>query len=328
MHDERMILIIVAMLHSASAGDTGSAYKYIGNGFCNDGLTPPTRVLTWMLEGACAGDICCLLPECNGVVTDATQCTEICSGTETCTGFMVQDNSMYGTGVAQVCQIVASHPPKKEPTAFGFGWKGVKWDKDISTAHGTIIGGHDTEPRDRCYQRAESCEGLPPCKEGAAYATPPAPCCVEVSSTWGWAFLISLLVGSALYVGGFAAYNIKVLGRQGKAALPHPEFCEWTIVQLSIRSALCSVHCTLAILTHVSAGVAVKGLVEDGVRWTSTQVQNARTGGESSMAAGALASTAAPGYGSTADEAAELVTNKSDGHAGEGDDGSDDSLVE
>ena len=326
-----MILTSMAiMFHSASAGDTGSAYKYIGNGFCNDGLTPPTRVLTWMLEGACAGDNCCALPECNGVVTDATQCAEICSSTETCNGFMVQDNSMYGTGVAQVCQIVASHPPKKEPMAFGFGWKGVKWDKDISTAHGITIGGHDTEPRDRCYERAESCEGLPPCERGAGYTTPPAPCCVEVSSTWGWDFLISMLIGSALYVGGFAAYNMKILGRQGRAALPHPEFCKKTSTAVDSRFAMYTSHSWLQYDQYncLSAGIAVKGLVEDGARWTVTQARNARTGGERSMAA----STTAAGYGSTAagqtdGETAEVLTNKSDDRNVDGD-GSDDSLVE
>ena len=222
-----VILTIIGVLSGhALAGDSGSAYKYIGNGFCNDGKTPPTRVLTWMLEGACTGDNCCVAPDCNGVVTDAKQCAEICAATETCNGFMVQDNKMYGSGVAEVCQIVASRPPQKEPMAFGFGWKGVKWDKDISQAHGTVIGGHDTEPRDRCYQRAESCGGLPPCETGTTYKTPSAPCCIEVSSTWGWAFLITFFVGSALYTSGVAGYNIKVLGKQGKAALPHPDFCE------------------------------------------------------------------------------------------------------
>jgi hypothetical protein len=245
----RLPLLVLAcggLSRPTAAADTGDVYKYIGNGFCNDGKVPPSRVLTWMLQGACEGDSCCVLPACNGVVTDAKECAEICAETETCTGFMVQDNTMYGSGVSQVCQIVSAKAPEKAPTAFGFGWVGVKWDKDISAETGTVIGGHDTELRDRCYQRGESCGDLPPClsgKEGSPYTTPAAPCCVELSSGWGWAFVISLLVGSTVYLAGFTGYNIKVHGKNGTAALPHPEFCEipWHI----------HTHTRLQPLTHV-----------------------------------------------------------------------------
>jgi hypothetical protein len=245
----RLPLLVLAcggLSRPTAAADTGDVYTYIGNGFCNDGKVPPSRVLTWMLQGACEGDSCCVLPACNGVVTDAKECAEICAETETCTGFMVQDNTMYGSGVSQVCQIVSAKAPEKAPTAFGFGWVGVKWDKDISAETGTVIGGHDTELRDRCYQRGESCGDLPPClsgKEGSPYTTPAAPCCVELSSGWGWAFVISLLVGSTVYLAGFTGYNIKVHGKNGTAALPHPEFCEipWHI----------HTHTRLQPLTHV-----------------------------------------------------------------------------
>lgn len=82
----------------------------------------------------------------------------------------------------------------------------------------------------------------------------------------------------------------------------------------------------------LSVGVALKGLVEDGARWTSTQVQTARTGGNSVTKSGGLApSNTTASYGSTLDgdngaENAALVSIKSTDN--DDDDGSDDSLVE
>ena len=78
------------------------------------------------------------------------------------------------------------------------------------------------------------------------------------------------------------------------------------------------------------------GLVEDGVRWTSTRVQNARTDAAHSTATGVLDQRASAGdYGSTRhedekkeEEIAALVNRSSDSRTDENSDDSDDSLVE
>lgn len=48
---------------------------------------------------------------------------------------------------------------------------------------------------------------------------------IDCGSNWGWGFLVTLLVGSVLYVSGGVAYNHKALGQPiGVDALPHRSF--------------------------------------------------------------------------------------------------------
>jgi hypothetical protein len=93
------------------------------------------------------------------------------------------------------------------------------------------------------------------------------------------AFLIALAAASAGYVAGGTFYNVKTKGMEpGKAALPHPAF--W---------------------------LELRALVEDGVRYTSVRVAEARGGGGGSAAGGAAGGSA---YTSLSDASASPKAQK------------------
>jgi hypothetical protein len=93
------------------------------------------------------------------------------------------------------------------------------------------------------------------------------------------AFLIALAAASAGYVAGGTFYNVKTKGMEpGKAALPHPAF--W---------------------------LELRALVEDGVRYTSVRVAEARGGGGGSAAGGAAGGSA---YTSLSDASASPEAQK------------------
>ena len=122
---------------------------------------------------------------------------------------------------------------------------------------------------------------------------------INCGSNWGWFFILTVFLCTLGYVGGFAGYNHKVKGVPlSQEALPHQE--QW---------------------------MAIRSLVEDGVRWSAAELQRARGGrGQGPAAAGA-------GYTSLA-EAAEAKAAAEPGKPAletvvENESGSDDdSLVE
>ena len=125
------------------------------------------------------------------------------------------------------------------------------------------------------------------------------------SSNWGWALILTLLIGGAVYVLGGIAHAVKVKGEPpGLGALPHQQF--WT---------------------------ELAGLVVDGAGWTKARVLERASGdGQGALveklAPDAAAPTAAP-QGSEAE--AKTPASEPEGQAGDdggGSDSDDDSLVE
>ena len=210
-----LLLLLAQLLHDVG----GDSFTYIGNGYCvgsvqSGGARPPS----YMCEGAssdCDGNGCSCMVENGG-----SECATVCAADDTCVGFMVQDNSMYGKGVGEVCQIVTGQAPGKDPSGFFSKWKDAKWTRMDGGA--LNIGGHDTETRDRCYKRTPACAlGLPQCSTTPPYATPPATCCLgaTASSKTAWV-LILLLLAFPFYLLTGTLFR-RQRGLAGRHAIPH-----------------------------------------------------------------------------------------------------------
>ena len=199
----RRLLATLCLLVVPTAAS--ATFQYLGNGYCTS--TAGARPDTFMCDasGDAAAAVC-------DVGLGGRPCAAICEATEGCTGFMVQDNTMYGAGLSAVCQIVSMGSPPKPPEDWGYGWKMAKWTH--MPGAGTDIDAHDTEQRDSCFKRVESCQaGLSECAgvvAGAAvttkFAPPAAPCCIgALPSSWGTTFLLVLALALGCYIGGGVA---------------------------------------------------------------------------------------------------------------------------
>jgi len=216
-----------------------NAYAYIGNGYCTTGppgfVPSPTRVLVSMVmcPGDGAGE------SCVADVGFAQQCAAGCDAlAESCTGFMVQDNSMYGAGVSNVCSLVVkTAPPPKSPRELfplATWWStNPATDWEITTDPAAPIGGCDTEKRDKCFKRVPECTSamgpqcMPKAPTGAAlwaraahppaakFATPRGPCCFGPAEESGWFLVGALIWAVLLYLAVGAAYQAKQLQAEG-----------------------------------------------------------------------------------------------------------------
>ena len=126
------------------------------------------------------------------------------------------------------------------------------------------------------------------------------------SSNWGWALILTLLIGGSVYVLGGIAHAVKVKGEPaGLGALPHQQF--WT---------------------------ELAGLVVDGAGWTKARVQEKTGGAEKGALAEKLAPDAAAAKAAPQESSdAEAKTPASEPQGQASDDGGesdsdDDSLVE
>jgi hypothetical protein len=109
-----LLLVAAAIGRGVMASDV---YEYLGNGYCLSAAPPggvrPTSVMCDWAGGAgsCDAQKCSCLVESGG-----QECATVCEELgEACTGFMVQDNGMYGKGLAHVCQLVAEKLPAEPP---------------------------------------------------------------------------------------------------------------------------------------------------------------------------------------------------------------------
>eukprot|EP01043_Picozoa_sp_COSAG02_P030304 COSAG02_NODE_1928_length_10338_cov_85.895888_2_plen_789_part_00 len=124
-------------------------YSDIGQGYCCD--TDGHRPESWL----CDGDGC---PK----ATEET-CRKLCSSDTTCTGFMVQDMSIYGK--PPTCNIVTTNKPSGPG-----GWT------NENKGSGLAIDRHDKESRDHCWKRGMSPGPAPPGPAPPGPAPPgPAP---------------------------------------------------------------------------------------------------------------------------------------------------------
>jgi hypothetical protein len=122
---------------------------------------------------------------------------------------------------------------------------------------------------------------------------------VDCGSDWGWAFLLTVLICTTLYVGGGTVYSVKIQGTPpGLEALPHREF--WA---------------------------AARGLVVDGARYTKARVDEARGGGDAGYTG--IAEAEAKGETSkSVDPDSPLRTDEKPVFGSDDDDDDDDELVE
>lgn len=125
----------------------------------------------------------------------------------TCVG-----SQLTGQGCADLC---AEMNPE-------FAVAGVEYG--VQCFCGTEIHAHSklNDPTKKCDM---PCGGNPAEKCGGGCALTVYE--IDCGSNWGWTLLLTLCVGSVLYVGGGVAYNHKTLGQPlGVDALPHRSF--WT----------------------------------------------------------------------------------------------------
>ena len=145
-----------------------------------------------------------------------------------------------------------------------------KWDEDTGLLRVNFL-----LPLSSCTTAADCCLVAEPCV---------APCHL---SSWGATFLLVLLVSVVVYVGGWATYSVKVLGKSTEnpkeLLTPHPE--QWR---------------------------ALAGLVADGVTFFRAQV-SARLQGSSANTLHGAGRGASESYGS-AEETAPVLAEQ---HAGE-----------
>jgi hypothetical protein len=103
----------------------------VGNGYCLTPMSGGTQRV---------GVSLCISHECAAYT--AASCGALCQGTAGCTGFMVQDMSIYGQ--QPTCGIVGAAKPAGAPAG--------AWQSE-NAGHGTHITGHDAETRDCCYSQ-------------------------------------------------------------------------------------------------------------------------------------------------------------------------------
>ena len=106
-------------------------FAFAGHGFCTG--PPPQHIRPQYYE--CSDHKCPLFT--------AASCGKLCAATASCSGFMVEDETMYGR--PNSCLVVSTAPPTgaADPSLWTVGRKGG----------GTAIAGHDTETRDCCYTK-------------------------------------------------------------------------------------------------------------------------------------------------------------------------------
>ena len=109
------LLVLLALDSSPRTVGAADVYQYLGNGYCTSEPSGGARPTTFMVEADGDSKAAKCLVESGG-----QECATVCAETEDCTGFMVQDNSMYAAGLAHVCQIVSVTGPPKEPASYGF----------------------------------------------------------------------------------------------------------------------------------------------------------------------------------------------------------------
>ena len=122
-----------------------AGFVFVGNGFCTVNGSTTARPQSY----ECSDSKCPLYT--------AATCGNICTATASCTGFMIEDETMYDR--PNSCVIVSNEPPTgvTNPTQWSLSNVGA----------GTAITGHDNQPRDCCYTAG------PPGPPGLP--TPPGP---------------------------------------------------------------------------------------------------------------------------------------------------------
>ena len=221
----RLLVAALLLLLPGPLGTVHGAFQYLGNGFCTSAAG--ARPDTFMCDAS--GDSAAAVCE---VDLGGHSCAAVCEATGGCTGFMVQDNSMYGMGA--VCQIVSTLSPPKPPDEWDYGWRDAKWSRQAGA--GTEIDAHDQEKRDSCFKRVGSCPGrLPECAVagvlGTKFAPPAAPCCISArvlgSRSWGVAFLLGVALALACYVGGGVAMGRSSSGAAVGGLRAHVHYTYW-----------------------------------------------------------------------------------------------------
>jgi|EP01046_Picozoa_sp_COSAG06_P001531 hypothetical protein len=130
-----------------SCSDTAAVpgFAFVGHGFCKSA------------SGQRPQNFYCATHACPAYTP--TSCAAICANTGGCTGFMIQDMSLYG--LPNTCVIVSPAMPA--------GVQAADWAEEYK-GEGLAIADHDSEPRDCCYKKSG-----PPAPPGPPSPNPPPP---------------------------------------------------------------------------------------------------------------------------------------------------------
>ena len=133
-----MVTLVDHVGSAVSTASTLQGFVNVGNGYCVD--KQGNRPQTYLCDDSGAGTAC-------NFTTDS--CWAVCRADSACTGFMLQDMSMYGQPTT--CQLVTS----RKPTSPG------NWVVQ-NQGSGFAIDHHDTETRDTCYKKTSGPSPSPP----------------------------------------------------------------------------------------------------------------------------------------------------------------------
>lgn len=127
------------------------SYEDVGIGFCLDasGKRPQTIL--------CEDSSVRYVSECQ-CPSNSLACVALCDGDSACTGYVLQDMSMYGK--PKTCQLVTSHKPTVQ----------AHWAVQ-DAGNGLAIDHHDGEKRDHCFKKA-------------SHGPTPTPAPVAVTRIW------------------------------------------------------------------------------------------------------------------------------------------------
>ena len=130
---------------SPSPAPAGGGYTDIGAGFCTDGAGK--RPQTFLCDSAACS-------------FTAESCGALCSADAKCTGYMIQNMSIYNDPMT--CNLVTTAEPSG----------GGHWSVQ-QAGNGLVIKSHDSESRDHCYKKSGS--PSPPAPPSPPPPPPPSP---------------------------------------------------------------------------------------------------------------------------------------------------------